>query len=104
MELVGEYVELKKSGASFSGRCPFHKEKTPSFHVHPAKQVFHCFGCHKGGNLYTFLREIEGISFPEAVEKLANRAGVEIEKASQAKANPEIKSIFNEFVDLPATK
>ncbi len=80
VDLVGEYVELKKSGSGFAGRCPFHKEKTPSFHVHPTKQVFHCFGCQKGGNVFTFLREMEGLSFPQAVEKLAARAGVEIEQ------------------------
>ncbi|MCB0403848.1 MAG: DNA primase [Bdellovibrionales bacterium] len=82
VDLVGEYLPLKKSGTGFSGLCPFHKEKTPSFHVHPVKQVFHCFGCHKGGNVFTFLRLIEGISFPDAVRKLADKTGVRIEEES----------------------
>ena len=80
VELVGEYVPLKKSGQSHTGLCPFHKEKTPSFHVHSAKGCFHCFGCHKGGNLFSFYSSIEGISFPEAVRKLAERAGVTLEE------------------------
>lgn len=83
VDLVGEYLPLKKSGTGFSGLCPFHKEKTPSFHVHPVKQVFHCFGCHKGGNVFTFLRLVEGISFPEAVRKLADKTGVRIEEEAQ---------------------
>lgn len=78
MEIVEEYVPLKKSGQGFTGLCPFHKEKTPSFHVHPGKQIFHCFGCQKGGNLFSFIMAVEGLSFPEAVERLAKKAGVEL--------------------------
>lgn len=80
VDIVGEYVTLKKSGTGFTGLCPFHNEKTPSFHVHPLKQVFKCFGCQKGGNLFTFYSTIEGLPFPEAVEELAKRAGVQLEK------------------------
>lgn len=80
VELVSEYVQLKRAGQSYVGLCPFHGEKTPSFHVHTSKQCFHCFGCHKGGNIFTFLSAIEGLSFPQTVEKLADRAGVTIEK------------------------
>jgi len=78
VELVSEYLPLKKAGQGYVGLCPFHGEKTPSFHVHPIKQCFHCFGCQKGGNLFTFLCLIEGLSFPEAVQKLAKRAGIEL--------------------------
>lgn len=78
VDLVGQYVPLKKAGTSLSGLCPFHKEKSPSFHVHPQKQCFHCFGCHKGGNVFTFLCAIEGLSFPDAVRKLADRAGIAV--------------------------
>ena len=88
VDLVAEYLTLKKSGSGFTALCPFHKEKTPSFHVHPVKQVFHCFGCHKGGNIFTFLRGIEGISFPLAVQKLAERAGVEIESTPSSRPKP----------------
>jgi len=80
VELISEYVELKKSGTSYKGLCPFHGEKTPSFMVNSLKQIFHCFGCHKGGNCFTFITAIEGINFPEAVKKLASRVGVVIEE------------------------
>jgi len=86
VDIVGEYVTLKKSGTGFTGLCPFHNEKTPSFHVHPLKQVFKCFGCQKGGNLFTFYSTIEGLPFPEAVEELAKRAGVELEKTAKRQA------------------
>lgn len=79
VDIVGEYVTLKKSGHGFTGLCPFHNEKSPSFHVHPAKQIFHCFGCHKGGNVITFVMEVEGLTFPDAVSKLASRVGLEVE-------------------------
>lgn len=79
VDLVSEYVQLKKSGQGYQGLCPFHSEKSPSFHVHPQKQIFHCFGCHKGGNCFSFLSAIDGIPFPEAVRKLAKRAGIELD-------------------------
>ncbi len=88
IELIGEYVELKKSGTSYKGLCPFHGEKTPSFMVQPLKQIFHCFGCHKGGNCFTFLTNIEGISFPEAVKQLASRVGVTIEEENRTPSKP----------------
>lgn len=80
IDVVSEYVELKKSGQGFVGLCPFHKEKTPSFSVNPLRQMYHCFGCHKGGNVFRFLMDVEGYRFPQAVEKLAKRAGIEIEQ------------------------
>ena len=71
------YVRLnKKSGANLFGLCPFHSEKTPSFSVSPDKQIYHCFGCGKGGGVINFVMEIENLSFPEAVEFLAKRAGL----------------------------
>ena len=76
VRLIQQYVALKKAGRSFSGLCPFHTEKTPSFSVDPGKQVFYCFGCGKGGSAYTFLQEIENLTFPEAVERLAGQAGI----------------------------
>lgn len=76
VDLVSEYVHLKRSGRNYFGLCPFHAEKTPSFSVSPEKQIFHCFGCGVGGNVITFLMEIENLDFVEAVRVLARRAGL----------------------------
>ena len=76
VKLVGEYVKLRKAGTNWVGLCPFHREKTPSFSVHPAKQIFHCFGCGVGGNAFRFVMLIENLSFPEALRRLAERAGM----------------------------
>ena len=76
VEIIGAYVPLKRAGANFVARCPFHQEKTPSFNVNPHRQIFHCFGCHKGGDVFAFLREYENITFPEAVRRLAERAKI----------------------------
>ena len=79
VDVVGSYVRLgKKSGSNLFGLCPFHSEKTPSFSVSPDKQIYHCFGCGKGGGVINFIMEIENLSFPEAVEFLARRAGLPI--------------------------
>ena len=77
--VVSEYVPLEKKGGRLWGLCPFHSEKTPSFTVDPEKSVFYCFGCHKGGSLFTFIMEMEKLSFVEAVKFLAQKAGVQIE-------------------------
>lgn len=71
VDVIGQYVQLKKSGKNYLGLCPFHNEKTPSFSVAEDKQIFHCFGCGKGGNVFSFVQEIEGLSFPESVERVA---------------------------------
>jgi len=81
--LIGEYVALKRAGSSFKGLCPFHAEKTPSFHVHPSRQFFHCFGCGASGDAISFISRLEGRTFPEAVRLLAERAGVEIPMESE---------------------
>src|SRR6266850_3643471 len=79
VDVIGGYLPLKRAGANFVALCPFHKEKTPSFNVNPQKQIFHCFGCHKGGDVFTFVKEYESIDFPEAVRRLAERAKIPIE-------------------------
>ena len=77
-EVVGQYVNLKRSGSNLFGLCPFHGEKTPSFSVAPDKGIYYCFGCHKGGGVINFEMEIEGLSYPDAVRALAQRAGMEV--------------------------
>ena len=76
VDVISQYVRLKRSGRNFFGLCPFHNEKSPSFSVSPDKQIFHCFGCGVGGNVFTFLMKIEGINFIEAVQMLAERANI----------------------------
>jgi len=78
VELIAPHVQLKKSGSNFMGLCPFHHEKSPSFSVSPDKQLYYCFGCGKGGGAFQFLMEHDGYSFPEAVEYLAEKAGLEV--------------------------
>ena len=78
VDVVGEFVELKKRGINFVAPCPFHQETKPSFNVNRERQFFHCFGCGKGGDVLTFLTEITGMSFMEALEQLAGRAGLEM--------------------------
>src|SRR4051812_8759051 len=76
--LIGEYVSLKQRGASFVGLCPFHNEKTPSFHVRRDRQFFHCFGCHESGDALAFLMRLDGLTFPQAARTLAERAGLDL--------------------------
>src|SRR3974390_344054 len=79
VEVIGAHLPLKRAGANFVALCPFHKEKSPSFNVNPRLQIFHCFGCHKGGDVFTFVKEFENIDFPEAVKRLADRARIPLE-------------------------
>ena len=79
VDVIGGYVPLKRNGANFTALCPFHKEKTPSFNVNPHKQIFHCFGCHKGGDVFTFVKDYENIGFTDAVRRLAERAHIVLE-------------------------
>ena len=78
VDVISQYVRLKRSGRNYFGLCPFHNEKSPSFSVSPEKQIFHCFGCGVGGNVFTFLSKIEGINFVEAVQTLAERANIQL--------------------------
>ena len=73
VDVIGQYVHLKRSGRNYFGLCPFHNEKSPSFSVSPDKQIFHCFGCGVGGNVFSFVSKIENISFIEAVQNLARK-------------------------------
>src|ERR1041385_8341268 len=90
VRIVGEYVSLKRSGSqNYSGLCPFHKEKTPSFSVHATKQFFHCFGCGESGDVFKFVQKVENVTFPEAVRAVAQKMGVALPKqtfSSEAEA------------------
>lgn len=93
VDLIGTYIQLKRAGSAFRANCPFHHEKTPSFYVTPSTQRFHCFGCQKGGDAIAFVRDYENLPFTEAVQKLAQRAGVPlIEEAYDPKANERRRS------------
>ncbi len=107
MRIVERHVPLKKKGANWMACCPFHEEKTPSFSVHPGKGFYKCFGCGKGGNVYTFLMEIEGLSFPEAVKEVAEQAGIPLpepvddETYNKAKVKREKeKEIADQVIEL----
>lgn len=97
VDLIGEYVTLKKSGRDFMGLCPFHREKTPSFSVSPVKQMFYCFGCGVGGNVFSFLMKIDGLTFLEAVDELAHRAGLEVPRAPGIQAKWEHKKRYHQI-------
>jgi DNA primase len=96
VDLIQDYVQLKKAGQNWKGLCPFHAEKTPSFTVSPAKQIFHCFGCGSGGDIFTFLARSENLSFPEALRVLAKRAGVTLKTSpKEAAETGEKEPLFN---------
>ena len=80
VDVISQYVRLSKKGSTYFGLCPFHNEKTGSFSVSPNKQMYYCFGCHAGGNVFTFLMQYENYTFGEAMEALAERAGVDLPK------------------------
>src|ERR1700756_5357063 len=83
VRVIGEYVQLKKAGQNFRGLCPFHSEKTPSFNVHPVRQIYHCFGCGKGGDVFSFVMEMEKCEFPDAVRTVAEKCGIAIPRPKE---------------------
>jgi DNA primase len=98
VDIVSQYVNLKKKGANYFGLCPFHNEKSPSFSVSPGKQMYYCFGCGAGGNVFNFVMEYENYTFGEALKHLADRAGVQLPKIeysgeAKKKAEPFWRSI-----------
>lgn len=98
VDVVSKYVRLKKAGTNYKGLCPFHSEKTPSFSVAPKKQIYHCFGCHKGGNAIKFLMEISNMSFLDAVRSLAAEYGIDLPSRDE-RSNEEQKK-YEEYYDL----
>ncbi|MBN1779143.1 MAG: DNA primase, partial [Candidatus Buchananbacteria bacterium] len=95
VDLISEYIRLKQSGTNWKGLCPFHNEKSPSFMVSRDKQIWHCFGCSEGGDIFTFIQKIEGVEFAESLKILAQRAGVKLQNQ-----NPESISQKNSLVDI----
>ncbi|MFP4378036.1 MAG: DNA primase [Spirochaetales bacterium] len=91
--LVGRYVTLRQQGSKYVGLCPFHNEKTPSFHVDPGVGAYYCFGCQRGGGVFKFLMDIEGLTFPEAVRQLGTEVGVEVDQSEEDPATKERKAL-----------
>ena len=78
VDVIQQYVRLQRAGSEYKGLCPFHSENSPSFTVNPEKQIFYCFGCQVGGDLFDFVQRVEGTDFPQTLQTLAERAGVEL--------------------------
>lgn len=102
VDVIGNYVKLKRSGSSYVGLCPFHNEKSPSFSVNPARQMYKCFGCGVGGNVITFLMEYENYSFPEAMQSLAQRAGVELPQKDMTAEQRQRESLRTTLLEINA--
>lgn len=100
LDVVSQYVVLKRSGRSYSGLCPFHKEKSPSFYVSPDKQIFHCFGCGEGGDVLGFIKKIENITFREAIEVLAERANIALPVLINTEKDEELQNLKNKVYKI----
>ncbi len=106
VQVISDYLHLKKAGANYKGLCPFHNEKTPSFVVSPEKQIYHCFGCGEGGNVFSFVMKLENFSFPEAVRQLAEKHGIRIPATRRAHAQKEKADTIEQlyYINLAAAK
>ena len=100
VDVIGDYVKLQKKGSSYFGLCPFHNEKSPSFSVSPHKQMYYCFGCGEGGNVISFLMKYENYTFIEAMEVLANRAGIELPKMEYSKEQRREKYLKTKIIEI----
>jgi len=104
VEVVGQHVSLARAGQNLKGLCPFHQEKSPSFTVSPSRQIFHCFGCGAGGNVFTFLTRITGASFPETVRELGRKVGIEVEEAVSQAGSQTAQTVRIEQVNKAAAE
>ncbi|HCM67556.1 MAG TPA: DNA primase, partial [Candidatus Kerfeldbacteria bacterium] len=95
IDLIQEYVQLRQAGTNWKANCPFHSEKTPSFMASREKQIWHCFGCGEGGDIFSFVQKIEGLEFPEALRLLAQKAGVQLPTF-----NPELQTKKTQMLDV----
>lgn len=100
LRIIGDYVSLKKKGSSYWACCPFHNEKSPSFHVNPGKQFFKCFGCGKAGDVFSFVMEIEGCPFPEAVKTVAEKSGVQLPRLEESPGYEERDRLRSEILQI----
>jgi DNA primase len=100
LTIIGEYVALKKRGKNYLGLCPFHSEKTPSFTVSPDKQIFHCFGCGEGGNIFSFIMKLENVSFAESVAMMGERVGIQVKDTGIKTGAPQDKERFFMIMEL----
>src|ERR1700688_1462776 len=101
VRVIGEYVQLKKAGQNFRGLCPFHSEKTPSFNVHPTKQIYHCFGCGQGGDVFKFVMEMEKCAFPEAIRIVGEKCGIAVprpkERSPEERKENQLRAVLVEM-------
>jgi len=102
VDVIGASVRLKRSGSGYVGLCPFHSEKSPSFSVNPARQMYKCFGCGVGGNVITFVMEYENYSFPEAMESLAERAGITLPKQEMTAKQKQEENLRSTLLEINA--
>lgn len=100
IDVISSYVNLKRAGSNYTGLCPFHNEKTPSFSVSPGKQMYYCFGCGAGGNVFTFLMEYENLTFVEALEQLAGRAGMELPQTGSSKEDRRRRDLRDSILEI----